>query len=225
MKKLFYGLLNLIDDGRFLIKPTKWYYRLKGIPPFVLPVLSASVIPGLKFFRNLNGAFGAYLLLVLLTIYLLGVAIFVFALWWNRSNRLEEKVRPGDDAVAIPLFADNIKSSGEIFAIMTALIGFGFSLFLFLIMASTDKEVLFDDVHFYRKGVWLISLCILVFYWLFTAIASYSIIFITRFISEKLRLMATMNNNLRDVADIHRAAVLVENADKVTASSAEQAEQ
>ncbi|MBR5653792.1 MAG: hypothetical protein IKX22_06890 [Prevotella sp.] len=223
IKLYFYKFLQLIDDGNFLIKPTKWFYRLKGIPPFILPILIVSIIPGLKFFRRIDGTL-AYIVLILYTIYLLAVSIFVFALWWNRSNNLEKKIKPGDDSVAIPLFADNIKSSGEIGAILFCLLVIGTSFFLYLLLATTNKEII-DDVHMYRHGTWLILFLSLIPLWLSTVLISYGIIFITRYISERMRLMATINNNIRDIADIHRAAIMVENFNALNHITEEKEEQ
>ena len=51
MKNLFYKFLALIDDGRFLIKPMKWWYYFKGVIPFLLPIGFIILVANDKFLR------------------------------------------------------------------------------------------------------------------------------------------------------------------------------
>ncbi len=213
IKNLFYKLLQLIDDKRFLIKPLKWFYYFKGGLPFIFPLLFIIAIIESEaiHFYSTWAEIVAWVFIVLFTLFLLFIAYINFLFWFDRARQLETIVRPGDSIVAIPLLADNIKNNGESFAILLSSSIIVGAVFFYLFLLLTGE----GDI--YRRGHFLIALLIIIVLTALCAMIAYFIILFTHFVAEKLRMRAQMCNDLRDVADIHRAATM-ENETDVTIS-------
>ena len=211
IKEYFYKLLHLIDDKRFLIKPLKWLYYFKGILPYILPLLF------IYFFISDNPAkyystwakVVSWIFFVLFTVYLFIVAYINMLFWFQRAGILEKVVRPGDDIVAIPLVADNIKNDGESLAIMLSTIVIVGAIMLYVFLMLTGEE------EFYKYGNFAYGLLAIIGLIIACAVISYFIILVTHLIAERLRMRAQMCNDLRDVADIHRASALEDEMDEM----------
>ncbi len=219
IKSLFYKLLQLIDDGRFLIKPMKWFYYFKGVVPFLIPVCVLYFIftetPRFLFLdvHVYNNAWAKILVYVfgyVFIVYLIFLAYIIFLFWVHRAKRLEKVVRKGDAIVAIPLFADNVKNNGEIFALFLSFAVIGWSIMFFVFMIISGAEAFYTH-DFFENVLILLAEC--VGSSIVAIIISFFIIMVTHFIAERLRLFAQMCNDLRDVADIHRAATIQKNTD------------
>lgn len=212
IKELFYKFLKLIDDGRFLIKPMKWFYYLKGVVPFLLPLLFIYLVidDGMHTHFSDWGKILWWIFVVLFTLYLGIVAYINFLFWCNRAKRVDQVVKRGDNIVAIPLVADNIKNTGEILGIMVSVIVIVGAVLFFVFMLLSGEQGFYKDLYFLNllvKIVVISLVCILI---------TYLIIMLTHFVSERLRMFAQMSNDLRDVADIHRAAAMLSEEEENT---------
>ena len=204
IKDLFYKLLKLIDDGRFLVKPMKWWYYVKGVIPFAFPLLFIYLMIEEEMYRNFSG-WGKFLFWVfafLFTLYLVIVAYVSFLFWSHRAKRIDQVVRRGDNYTAIPLLADNIKNTGEIFGILISVIFIVGAVFFYIFLLLSGEEGVYEDLNFIKMLPAIVILAVI------CVLTTYFIIFITHFIAEKLRLLAQIGNDLRDVADIHRAVAM-----------------
>lgn len=199
---VFYKLLQVIDDGRLLRKGVKWFYYFKAVILFALPIYviygvikdSPSFVFRTYYYHG--GNTWAVILAILFIALLFFLAFINFFYWTNRARKLESIVRQGDSVVAIPLAADNIKNDGEILAFIF-LVGYvGLTILQFLLYLLTGHG------EFFKYLIITISTIVV------AVIISFFIIFLFRFISEGIRMIAQMCNDLRDVADIHRAATI-----------------
>ena len=200
IKGFFYKLINTIDDKRFLIKPLKWLYYLKGVIPFAFPMLFilAMFSSSPFYYSSTWKEIVTWFFVILFTLYLFFIAYINSLFWFKRAKQLETIVRPGDSIVAISLVADSIKNNGESFAILLSTIAIVGAVLYFLCILFTGPDEYFKHLLFgFLVVIGVIVLC---------PIISYIIIFFTHFIAEKLRMRAQMCNDLRDVADIYRAA-------------------
>jgi len=209
IKNWMYALMRIIDNGKFFIKPQKWVYFLFGILAFVVPLVVTYLIYDSfdDFIGPLDSGwdkFVGFVGITLFFIYLYLTAFLIFFFWKSRIANIDAHVKVGDNIVAIPLWAHAIKSYGECLGMYIGLlppVG-GALLYLFCLLTG--------EMDFYHDWLFLIYLLA----WILLTVASVYLAWIVisffRFISECISIRPQIANDVRDLGDIHRAAVMPE---------------
>lgn len=211
-KSLMELFLRYIDNGKFFREPMKWLYILCGIIPFLITAyfLYQFIDEAHFIYRYINAwskitlTFGVLLAFV----YALVLDYLGLVFWINRSKQINEQVREGDQIIALPVLAHFVKTLGEGFGTFASLQVVGVYAIMYICMMLNGFDGMaghgfegFMKALFYGL---LIFLGIVVGACLF----AYGTIFLSRTLSEKIRVKAMLANDLRDVADIHRAATM-----------------
>lgn len=203
-------LLQYIDSGRFFRSPIKVFYILIGVSTF-LPVLlpiALLFIPQIHYFIDSQGGWTTvvcYFGVLVLIVYFLMLGFFGFFYWRNRQRDLYSTVRIGDKIKAIPVCAHIIRSLGEWNGVYLFVSTMGAYLIIYILALFTGGGSIEMFLIILFGGLLLIPLVGLVLF-----LISYPIILTAHAISERLLIRAIVANNVSDLDDIHRAAVMPE---------------
>ena len=217
-------LLQYIDSGRFFRSPIKVFYILIGVSTF-LPVFLPIVllfIPQVHYFISSQGTWGtivSYLGVLVLIVYFLALGFFGFFYWRNRQRDLYATVRVGDKIKAIPVCAHIIRSLGEWNGIYLFVSTMGAYLILYVLALISGGGDFVGFLIILFGGLLAIPLLCLILF-----LISYPIILSAHAISERLLISALVANNVSDLGDIHRAAVMPE-AEESLASGVQKQEE
>ena len=201
-------LLLYIDSGRFFRSPIKVFYILIGVSTFLpmsLPIalLFIPQVHSLISIQNTWTIFVCYFGIFLLLVYFFILGIFGFFYWRNRQRDLYATVRIGDKIKAIPVCAHIVRSLGEWNGVYLFVSTMGAYLILYIIALLTGGGSFENFWKILLGGLLLIPiLCLILF------LISYPIILFAHAISERLLIRAIVANNVSDLGDIHRAAVM-----------------
>ena len=211
VKGLIEKLLNYIDNGKFFREPMRVFYLLNAIVPFLTPLLYLIVIVPLwgRMDYVLLGwtKICAIIALFLGFVWLLVLAYGTYVYWMNRRKALYRCFREGDDFKAIPLVANYIQCWGESYGLSLAIAPIGVYVIVYVmgLLCGFNIGYGFDFRIFLLCTllgiVGLAVLCLAMF------LLCYPIVMFAHFASEKLRVKANLANDMRDLADIHRASV------------------
>lgn len=202
IKTQFYSVLSTIDKGTFFTKPLKWLYLFNGVIAFLLPIIFLVVFfnSPVKFMMDYGNAWTkivGYLAMVLFFVFLIFVAYLNFLLWKNRKDKLSAIIREGDETVVVPLFADMIQTSGECNGFIVGIVPTIGVVFYFVFLLLTGSDNFYS--HFFEILIMLVAIAVV------CMIVGWMITFLAHFIGEKLRMSARITNDLKDIADVHRA--------------------
>lgn len=217
-------LLQYIDSGRFFRSPIKVFYILIGVSTF-LPVFLPIVllfIPQVHYFISSQGTWPtivSYLGVLVLIVYFLVLGFFGFFYWRNRQRDLYATVRVGDKIKAIPVCAYIIRCLGEWNGVYLFVSTMGAYLILYVLALISGGGDFEGFLIILFGGLLAIPLLCLILF-----LISYSIILSAHAISERLLIKAIVANNVSDLGDIHRAAVMPE-AEESLASGAQKQEE
>lgn len=217
-------LLQYIDSGRFFRSPIKVFYILIGVSTF-LPVFLPIVllfIPQVHYFISSQGTWPtivSYLGVLVLIVYFLVLGFFGFFYWRNRQRDLYATVRVGDKIKAIPVCAHIIRCLGEWNGVYLFVSTMGAYLILYVLALISGGGDFEGFLIILFGGLLAIPLLCLILF-----LISYSIILSAHAISERLLIKAIVANNVSDLGDIHRAAVMPE-AEESRASGAQKQEE
>ena len=217
-------LLQYIDSGRFFRSPIKVFYILIGVSTF-LPVFLPIVllfIPQVHYFISSQGTWPtivSYLGVLVLIVYFLVLGFFGFFYWRNRQRDLYATVRVGDKIKAIPVCAHIIRCLGEWNGVYLFVSTMGAYLILYVLALISGGGDFEGFLIILFGGLLAIPLLCLILF-----LISYSIILSAHAISERLLIKAIVANNVSDLGDIHRAAVMPE-AEESLASGAQKQEE
>lgn len=209
-------LLQYIDSGRFFRSPIKVFYILIGVTTF-LPVFLPIVllfIPQVHYFISSLGTWPtivSYLGVLVLIVYFLALGFFGFFYWRNRQRDLYATVRVGDKIKAIPVCAHIIRSLGEWNGIYLFVSTMGAYLILYVLALISGGGDFEGFLIILFGGLLAIPLLCLALF-----LISYPIILSAHAISERLLIRALVANNVSDLGDIHRAAVMPESEESLT---------
>lgn len=217
-------LLQYIDSGRFFRSPIKVFYILIGVSTF-LPVLLPIVllfIPQVNDFIDSLGGWAtivSYVGVLVLIVYFLALGFFGFFYWRNRQRDLYATVRVGDKIKAIPVCAHIIRSLGEWNGIYLFVSTMGAYLILYVLALISGGGDFVGFLIILFGGLLVIPLLCLILF-----LISYPIILSAHAISERLLIKALVANNVSDLGDIHRAAVMPEAEESLASGSQKQEE-
>lgn len=217
-------LLQYIDSGRFFRSPIKVFYFLIGVSTF-LPVFLPIVllfIPQVHYFISSQGTWAtivSYLGVLVLIVYFLALGFFGFFYWRNRQRDLYATVRVGDKIKAIPVCAHIIRSLGEWNGIYLFVSTMGAYLILYVLALISGGGDFVGFLIILFGGLLAIPLLCLILF-----LISYPIILSAHAISERLLIRALVANNVSDLGDIHRAAVMPETEESLVSGANKQGE-
>ncbi|MBP1540534.1 MAG: hypothetical protein ILA29_09305 [Prevotella sp.] len=202
-------LMRIIDNGKFFINPQKWMYLLCGLLAFVIPIVVTFIIIAnadnfLSFGDSAWKKFVGYLGILLYFIYMYLMAYLVYLFWKSRIRNIDAYVKVGDNIVANPLFGHYIKCGGECLGMYIGLMPPVGGVLFYIYLMLTGSRAFYHDGNFLKYLVLFILFmcgCILLAWW---------VVFFFRFISERITLLPQVANDVRDLGDIHRAAVMLE---------------
>lgn len=210
-------MLNYIDNGTFFRDPMKLLYVIFGIVGFAAPLVYVYYIYDewnhlIPSFLDTWPKMTLGLTYILIFVYLVAIAYAHLVFWLHRKDKLHQTVRVGDKIVAIPIYADFIQCAGEAAGIFPALALLGSYIVAFLIGLLNGFKFMNYGVNDF--GDYLEAVVVLIIAFVLLAIAcfiiGYLIILVAHVVSEKLRIKAMIANDVRDLGDIHRAAVMAE---------------
>lgn len=200
------------------------FYILIGVSTF-LPVFLPIVllfIPQVHYFISSQGTWPtivSYLGVLVLIVYFLVLGFFGFFYWRNRQRDLYATVRVGDKIKAIPVCAHIIRCLGEWNGVYLFVSTMGAYLILYVLALISGGGDFEGFLIILFGGLLAIPLLCLILF-----LISYSIILSAHAISERLLIKAIVANNVSDLGDIHRAAVMPE-AEESLASGAQKQEE
>lgn len=210
-KELFLSFLRFIDNGKILINPLKWWFVVKAVLPFILPV--AFLIGAIVAIVEVSDYAGVFDIILAIIFTLLAAAVLAvvcylnFLFWMDRKRRIDSEVKVGDRIVAIPLCAYNVECNGVCAGVFTAVIPSLGAIYLFLLSLCIGGRFLpFKFAG--MAGVAGIFVVILVIAG--AVVLGWFTIMVSKLMAESMKMFAQMTNDLRDVADIGRAAVMPE---------------
>ncbi len=186
-------VVGTVDNGKFFREPAVFLYRVIGVVSFLLTLAFPFFIAGNN--RTLRIIMReASVNMVVLVLAALAMGFFSMMVWINRSNKLRTRVATGSDLVVIPLVADAIQTSCECsgFSIMVMSSVFG-------VFFGFIGQIFLDPSHYF--SVLLYTLCATAV----IVLIGYIIVCLGHLAGEKLRALAIITNNVRDLGDIHRA--------------------
>ena len=194
-------LMLLVDCGKLLKSPIKWLYVLIGALNFVpflayLYVLYKEWNLVLDFLLpNFWGEFVTVFMLILFAYVLLIIGWALFVYWLNRKNNLDSVIETGSRTTAIPLLADVIQCSGEALSLYVVLVPTFGAILAFIACLLTDGYGFYSEYNFW----WMLLAVIGGF--IAVCIAGYINLLLTRFVAERIRLLAQIGN------DVHKLSI------------------
>ena len=201
IKKLITSLMMLSDNGSLLKRPVKWLYSLMAFLSFVPVFVAIGVVINLwdelisllgrGFWANFVSMF--ILDLALLALVLFGLVGYHF--WKNRQKHLDSVIRAGSRNVAIPLVADINQSSGEINSLFLAIVPVTVAALAYLACLLTGGQEFYHDLNFLT---WLL---IIIAGAAALLLAAYLTLLLTRFVSERIRLLPFIGNDVQKIAN------------------------
>lgn len=208
IKEMFSKFVNLFDNGQMYITPMKWLYWINAVVPFLTPLAAIAFAVNYYDMIEYYGSGWAKFIYFVVALVLIAVsavwAYFNFLFWKNRIQRLSTLVSKGDRIVALPLLANYIQFSGECTAMFVAYIGTTTVVLGYLFLLLSGYDGFYSDANFIKILFAAIGIILLIL------IVAYGIALLARFIAEQINLFVHMSKDLRDVADVTRAATIVE---------------
>lgn len=209
--------LGYIDDGRFFREPLKILYIIFGILPVSVPLFYLYTLvddwDSMVGYSEGWTKFTIVVAVLLIFVWLLAMAYCAFVYWMQRKNDLHHTIRVGEKIVAIPTLAHVVKCMGESYALVISLSVVGVYVILYVVSFLNGFSFFYYDPtvgEFLKCAVLGIVLFAVLLLGLF--VFSYFVVLGAHTISEKLLVKAMIANDVRDLGDIHRAAVMQRNA-------------
>jgi MFS family permease len=169
--------------------------KIFSVVYFVMAAISL-IIPFAVIFATIDsGVFRYGAKFVFATIFSWLVIAFAcwigFQLWWDRRTKVTGIAT--SDFIATPIFSEIFQTFGEWLGTLIGIIGAGVGL-IALIFIGNDASYLFSAIglDFLNFGVMVIII---------GPIIGFFIIILFRFIAEQLRLLASLVNNTKEIAN------------------------
>ena len=207
IKQLVSQLLLLIDSGKLMKTPIKWLYTLIGILCFV-PAVAFVVCLYLfwDFFIGLVGGslwtnFVSIFIFILFFYCLIIYGLIGYHYWIDRRNNLDSIIKTGSRIVAIPLVADVNQSFGEVNSIFLVFASAAAFVLAYLACLMTNGFGFYTEWGF----AWMLlggALGVAV-----VALVAYLNVLAVRFVSEKLRLLPLIGNDVHQLATTDKKAL------------------
>lgn len=183
-------ILNLIDNGTFFRTPLVYLYKILGvlclIPTVALLIL---IFAGSnEIFRMYASGFNSFVLLAVVLV----AGVFSCLLWFNRSDKLEDKIETESEMVVIPLCADLIQ---------TAIECAGFQVMLFCPLYALYFGIIGQLFMPFGSGGMYIAVfgaCLLLT--IVFILVGYMIILSSHYVGESIRAIAVIVNDLRKIS-------------------------
>ena len=201
IKNFINQLMLLVDSGKLLKSPVKWLYVLIGALNFV-PFLAFLYF----WFKNWNltldyllpnfwGEFVTIFMLILFAYVLLLNGWILFVYWMNRKKNIDSVIETGSRTTAIPLVTDIIQCSGEALSLYMVLVPTFAAILAFIACLLTDGYGFYSEWNFW----WMLLAVPGVF--VGVCLAGYINLLLTRFVAERIRLLAQIGN------DVHKLSI------------------
>ncbi len=192
MESKFFTVLDpvfkYIDSGKFFRQPLQWLYYLLGVLCLILPLYILGKAISSELFSYMSGS-GIFTFL-LIWVVMAGVSYGAFCLWFNRARRLKELLPTGSRFAAIPALANFIQTFGEFAGLYVGVFGFVASL-LATLFQQPGMGYAFGDLP---VGGGIMGA-------IYTLIAGYVIVVVSRFFAEMVLALADIANNCEKIAD------------------------
>ncbi len=201
IKNFINQLMLLVDCGKLLKSPIKWLYVLIGALNFV-PFLAYIYLlykewnEVLDFLLpNFWGEFVTIFMFILFAYVLLIIGWALFVYWLNRKNNLDSIIETGSRTTAIPLVTDIIQCSGEALSLYVVLVPTLGAVLAFIACLLTNGYGFYTEYNFW----WMLLAVVGVF--VAVCVAGYINLLFTRFVAERIRLVAQIGN------DVHKLSI------------------
>ncbi len=187
----FAKLLNYIDDGRFFRDPLVYLYRVIGVlcivPAFILLFCMCSNTG--KYFSFILGSVVNTIALFFIA---LAAGLFSCLLWFNRANKLQDKVETNSEMVVMPLCADLLQTILEC-------AGLQIMLFypVFILYYGIIGQTLLPS---FSSSVYFIALVGSLFVAVLSIIFGYLLILGSHYVGESIRAIAIIVNDLHKIS-------------------------
>ncbi|MDR2292972.1 MAG: hypothetical protein LBE11_05795 [Prevotellaceae bacterium] len=172
--------LSFIDSGKLYRKPFYWLYVVLAVLNLLLPFyfLYDAIDSGI-FNRDAKSIFA----FILIWLVMLVAAWINFQIWWDRKDKVQNTTSEGADFPATPVISHLIQTAGESLGTWVAVVGFGSSLFTWILIGS-------DPAYYLLPFSGFISLIL-------SPVAGFLIIVFSRLIAEQIRALASIANNTK----------------------------
>ena len=200
IKRIIDQLMIAVDNGKIIKKPFKWLYVLSGAL-CTLPMLAGIGViiwQWEEIFNLLNPNFWTDFVCIMMAFFVV-YALLIYAIWgwyfWkNRKEDLDGVIRTGSRTVAIPLVAHLNQSSGEhtsLFLVYISVVSFVLAYVTCMLTNAFDFWNDFGFILYLIGGI--IGLAAI-------AVVAYLYLLFVRFISERIRLLAQIGNDVHHMA-------------------------
>jgi len=180
--------LSYIDSGKLFRKPFSWLYMafaaINVIIPFYVLYMAIS--------SNMFSYSPAKLVIAFIIVWLFIVAACWVGvqIWWNRSQKVQETSKEGDEFPATPVISHFIQTWGEWYGSFIAIVGVGISLCTVIFDAGSLSYALGLPLGFVNYGLLGIVLC---------PVIGFVIVVVFRFFAEMSRGLAAIANNTKGI--------------------------
>ena len=178
--------LNYIDKGEFFRTPFNWLYKLLAIGNAFLPFY----VMYLAIDNNIFDSPAKYIITFLLIWIVITFASWIsFQLFWDRSTKVNETSKVGDEFVATPVFSHLIQTTGEWMGTWIAIVGTFVALVTTVFLGEEGRYLTRSmGVPFLKTGFAFIILM---------AVYGFLIVVFSRFIAEQFRALSSIANNTK----------------------------
>lgn len=184
-------LLDYIDDGRFFREPLVYLYRIIGAL-CILPAI------GLLFYmcsdagEYLKFTLGSVVSMIVLFIVTLAAGVFSCFLWFNRANKLQNKVEANSEMVVMPLCADLLQTMLECSGLQVMLFYPLFLLYYGIIGQALSPLTSSSEYIVIFVGTLLFAVLLV--------LLGYILVLASHYVGESIRAIAIIVNDLRKIS-------------------------
>jgi hypothetical protein len=175
--------LDFIGKGKLF----NLFYFIMAVINVLLPFVIIIMAAGKGIFEYGGRLATAFILSWLVIVFACWIG---FQLWWDR--RLQVTRVESSEFIATPLVSEIFQTFGEWIGTLIGIIGAGVGL-IAVIIVGDDAEYLFDAIGLGFMGFGALVIII-------GPVIGFSIIIISRFLAEQLRLLAALVNNTKEIA-------------------------
>ncbi|MDR2651062.1 MAG: hypothetical protein LBC68_01930 [Prevotellaceae bacterium] len=174
--------LSFIDSGKLYRKPFYWLYVVLAAANLLFPFYVLYEAIDSRMFSMGDAKF--IFAFILIWLVMLAAAWVGFQIWWDRKDKVQNTTSEGADFPATPVISHLIQTIGECVGAWVAIVGFGSSLFTWILLGS---------------GGWYNELPLSGGFWgiIIFPVVGFLIIVFTRFVAEQIRALASIANNTK----------------------------
>lgn len=183
---IFAGFINAMEQSGFFRKPLYWLYIIFAGLNILVPVYLLFMMISNDLLNRLG--VGGFLIWLIIAF----AGWMGFQLWWNRKDKITLHIQQGDDFFAIPLFSHYIQTMGEWLGMTLAIVGAGVALVAWIFLGGSGSGRTGFPIPLQGFGIAGVIIA---------PIIGFTIILISKVLSELYRALAAIANNTKQMAN------------------------